>query len=185
MKTLTEEQIKKLNEPLPAEALHQHPSRSYLTAIKAIYVTERLNDVFGVGTWSIKTDYVGREGKMVVCKVTLEIKDYGIYYESFGGNDNEDLGDAYKGASTDAITKIASYMGIGAEVFKGKANLDQQQTKPTENKGVSVDEIKNASSVDELKKIYERVQQLKSDKAKNYLTSELSKKKEQLLTYNG
>ena len=26
-------------------------------------------------------------------------------YESFGGNDNQDLGDAYKGATTDAITK--------------------------------------------------------------------------------
>lgn len=54
---------------------------------------------------------------MVVVKVTLEIPEYGVYYESFGGNDNGgegsknfDLGDAYKGATTDAITKIASFM---------------------------------------------------------------------------
>jgi hypothetical protein len=59
--------------------------------------------------------------------VTLEIPEYGICYESYGGNDNGgvksknyDLGDAYKGATTDAITKIGSYLEIGIDVFKGQ-----------------------------------------------------------------
>jgi hypothetical protein len=64
---------------------------------------------------------------MVIVKVTFEIPSYWIYYECFGWNDNGwdtnknfDLWDAYKWATTDAITKICSYMWIGMDVFKGK-----------------------------------------------------------------
>jgi len=42
-----------------------------------------------------------------------------ITRQTFGGNDNKDLGDAFKGACTDALTKAASQIGIGAEVYKG------------------------------------------------------------------
>ena len=38
---------------------------------------------------------------------------------------NFDLGDAYKGATTDAITKIGSYLEIGIDVFKGNGNSSQ------------------------------------------------------------
>jgi len=43
-----------------------------------------------------------------------------IKLEAYGGNDNPDRGDAYKGAMTDAITKIGSFLGIGADVWKDK-----------------------------------------------------------------
>lgn len=117
---LTEEQRQLLDLPLPAEAVGKHPTKSFLSTIKIPYVTERLNDVFGVGRWTIKTDLVERVEKMVVVKVIFNVPDYGITYECFGGNDNADLGDAYKGATTDAMTKIGSWLGIGADVFKGK-----------------------------------------------------------------
>ena len=127
MKTM--EQLKKeLSNPLPAMAISQHPTKTYLSSIKAIYVTERLNDVFGIGKWQTRVEEVVRGDKgMVVVKVTLTIPDYDIYYESYGGNDNGgensknfDLGDAYKGATTDALTKIGSFLEIGIDVFKGK-----------------------------------------------------------------
>lgn len=125
MKQLTPEQVALLKKPLPAEAISQHPSKKFLSTIKAIYVTERLNDVFGIGSWTTKVEFVnestGKNGVMVVIKTTLEVPEYGIYYEQYGGNDNDDRGDAYKGAVTDAITKIGSYLGIGIEVFKGHA----------------------------------------------------------------
>lgn len=135
-KTLTTEQLNLLKSPLTPEAITQHPTKTYLSSIKAIYVTERLNDVFGVGVWQIKTNHITTAEKgMVVVKVELSIPDYGIYYESFGGNDNGgensknfDLGDAYKGATTDAITKIGSYLGIGIDVFKGKCNSSTTST---------------------------------------------------------
>jgi len=43
-----------------------------------------------------------------------------IKLEAYGGNDNVDRGDAYKGAMTDALTKIGSFLGIGADVWKDK-----------------------------------------------------------------
>lgn len=126
------EQIKAiLDRPLPPEAVSPHPSKKFLSSIKSIYVTERLNEAFGVGQWQVSTEFIERQEKMVVVKTTLDIPEYGIHYESFGGNDNADLGDAYKGASTDAITKICSWMGIGADVFKGKQTGKGAAQSPT------------------------------------------------------
>lgn len=121
-KKLTAEQVAMLNEPLPAKALKQHPTKAFLTTINSIYVTERLNKVFGVGAWRVKPELQEADGKMVVVKTTLTIPEYGIEYECYGGNDNADRGDAYKGAVTDAITKIGSWLGIGAEVWKNEAS---------------------------------------------------------------
>jgi hypothetical protein len=126
-KKLTAEQVAMLNEPLPAKALKQHPTKAFLTTINSIYVTERLNKVFGVGSWTVKPEVIEADAKMVVVKTTLTIPEYGIYYECYGGNDNADRGDAYKGAVTDAITKIGSWLGIGAEVWKNEAG---KQTAP-------------------------------------------------------
>ena len=120
LQTLNSEQLRQLSLPLPAEAVTPHPTKKFLSSIKSIYVTERLNEVFGVGRWRIETDVVEKQERMVVVKLKFTIPDYGIYYECYGGNDNPDLGDAYKGATTDAITKVASWLGIGADVFKGK-----------------------------------------------------------------
>jgi len=52
-------------------------------------------------------------------RATLSIPRYAIAIEQFGGNDNPDRGDAYKGACTDALSKCASYLGIGMDVYKG------------------------------------------------------------------
>jgi len=139
MKTLTQEQIDLLNKPLPDEALKQHPTKSFLTTINAIYVTERLNQVFGVGAWQTHVEEVTTipSGKnvMVVTKTCFEVEEYGIHLEAYGGNDNADLGDAYKGSMTDALTKIGSYLGIGAHVWKNQGTpngkpLPQQPAKP-------------------------------------------------------
>ena len=141
IKTIDDDMVGKLKAPLPAEAVTQHPTKTYLSSIKAIYVLERLNEVFWTGTWTIKTDQIWQEKEwMVVVKVIFEIPAYWVYYECFGWNDNWweknknfDLWDAYKWATTDAITKICSYIGIWMDVFKGKqkwtwkANTD---TKP-------------------------------------------------------
>ena len=122
-------ELKKLYDPLPSVAITTHPTKTYLSSIKAIYVTERFNEVFGIGKWSTKVEkeYLNHETGMVVVKVVFQVKSLDIYYESYGGNDNGgtnnknfDLGDAYKGATTDAITKIGSYLGVAIDVFKGK-----------------------------------------------------------------
>lgn len=119
-RTITPEQKEALDRRLPDEAVSQHPTKKFLSSIKSIYVTERLNEVFGVGSWRVETEIVERSERMVVVKLRFSIPEYGVYYECFGGNDNADLGDACKGATTDALTKVCSWLGIGAEVFKGR-----------------------------------------------------------------
>lgn len=129
-KRVTPEMTAMLREPLPAAAISQHPTKTYLSSIKAIFVTERLNKVFGVGTWKLKSDFVREDEGMIVVYTTLTIPEYGIELSSFGGNDNGgensknfDLGDAYKGATTDALTKICSWLEIGIDVFKGNKGV--------------------------------------------------------------
>jgi len=108
----------KLKEPLPREAVSPNPQKPGLSGIKVIYVVERLNDVFGLNGWHIDNEVV-ETGRMVVVRARLTIPKYSIAIEQFGGNDNPDRGDAYKGACTDALSKCASYLGIGMDVYKG------------------------------------------------------------------
>lgn len=152
--TLTQAQIDLLNRPLPAEAVTPHPTKKFLSSIKSIYVTERLNDVFGVGRWRIKSEVVENHDKMVVVKAIFTVPSYGIEYECYGGNDNADRGDAYKGATTDALTKIGSWLGIGADVFKGlhdktaKPTTTAQQPKP--RKAITAIELDNEKTCNAL-----------------------------------
>ena len=46
MEKLTPAQLELIKKPLPPEAVKPHPTKTYLSSIKAIYVTERLNEVF-------------------------------------------------------------------------------------------------------------------------------------------
>lgn len=182
-KKLSAEQVAQLKVPLPAKALKPHPSKSFLTTINSIYVTERLNDVFGIGSWQTRSEIVENSQKMIVVKTTLIIPEYGISYECYGGNDNADRGDAYKGAVTDALTKIGSWLGIGAEVWKNEAQKPQpkaqgqrqsQVAQPTTppppsapscnspaieddmNLVIALDEIARATTIDQLKEVWLR-----------------------------
>lgn len=129
MEKLTKEQIELLRSPLPPEAVQKHPTKTYLSTIKAPYVIERFNDVFGEYGWKIADEKITEkvvktkdgEAIMVVLKVYFKAEEYGIERWSYGGNDNPDLGDAYKGAVTDALTKIGMTIGVGMDVYKGLA----------------------------------------------------------------
>jgi hypothetical protein len=133
----TNEQLKsELYAPLPSEAIKPHPTKTFLSTIKPIYVTDRLNEVFGIGKWQLRTENIlVNDNGTVVNKVIFSVPDHDIYYECFGGNDNGgqtskgfDLGDAFKGATTDGLTKICSYLGIGIDVFRGKQSSKSYNT---------------------------------------------------------
>jgi hypothetical protein len=144
--SVPEEVVKALYKPLPPEAVTQHPTKSFLSTIKVIYVVERLNEVFGLGQWFVTNEIVekatqrsiNKKGEvyekpepMVIVKSVLTVPKYGIRVEAFGGNDNPDLGDAYKGACTDALSKMGSYLGVGIDVYKGKgAVVADESEKP-------------------------------------------------------
>ena len=124
---LNDEQKTQLKEPLPVWAVKQHPTKTYLSVIDPMAVIDRLNEVFGLGEWHYKTENILFQEKFAVVKGTLTVDAHNIHLEQFGGNDNKDIGDAYKGASTDALTKIASYLGIGASIYKGQGNVAQKE----------------------------------------------------------
>jgi hypothetical protein len=129
-KKVTQEMRDRLRVPLPKEAIKPHPTKTFLSSIKTIFAVERLNDVFGVGSWQQKSKIISvSDNGMVVVYSQLFIPEYGIELESFGGNDNGgeksknfDLGDAYKGACTDALSKMCSYLEIAIDVYKGNPN---------------------------------------------------------------
>jgi len=132
-KTLEE----KLKADFPDEAYSSDTSRGFeLTSIKAAYVIERLNEVFGLCGfgWKYKiskfketTDDAGKIIEVGV-KVMLWYKtpemDPGEWSEPIthvGGKRlvKNHITDARKSAITDALTKIASMLGIGHTAFKG------------------------------------------------------------------
>ena len=166
MEKLSQIQKDLIAKPLPPEAVTQHPTKTYLSSIKAIYVTERLNEVFWFWGWTIKVKKEEHWEKwMVVVHVTFEVPEYWFYYECFWWNDNGgetsknfDLWDAYKWATTDAITKIASWIGIWAEVFKGKqkwGNKTAPKEEPTSETTWEKHTCRNCWEVNENANVFE------------------------------
>ena len=115
---LPPEVAERLKQPLPPEAILPHPRIQGLSSVKAIYIVERLNQVFNLNGWEDEYDVV-ETVPMVVVRGCLRIPKYGIVRQQYGGNDNPDRGDAYKGACTDALSKCASQLGIAIDVYKG------------------------------------------------------------------
>jgi len=159
---LTQDQIQALKAPFPDEALSPDTSRGFeLTSIKAAYVMERLNEVFGLcGTgWrfahspfeevpvpSGSAEVVTEVALQYRCAAagepggappvtwntqtgnwTLRTQDLCLEWSepifACGGRSigrgGAALTDARKSAVTDGLTKAASMLGVGHEVFKG------------------------------------------------------------------
>lgn len=100
-------------------------------------IIDRLNEVFDIGGWNTqveklssydwiqKTQKGERKVYTATSKVIFSVPKYDIELAQFGGSTNDDEGDALKGSATDALTKIASYLGIGASIYKGMGNTPQ------------------------------------------------------------
>jgi hypothetical protein len=132
---MTQEQKDLLQAPLPQWAVKDHPTKRGMSAIHPMAIVDRLNEVFGIGGWqtiveklsSYEWQQVTKNGDRKVytatSRVVFIVQSENIHLEQFGGSTNDDEGDALKGSATDALTKIASYLGIGASIYKGKGNV--------------------------------------------------------------
>lgn len=137
---ITPEMREKLREPFPAEAIKQHPTKTFLSTIKAIFVVERLNDVFGVGRWDFSTAVVKETADYILVSGTLVILDYDVRVPSqYGGHKttgtNTEIADGYKSAVTDALSKCSSYLEIGIDIFKGLADKPKGTTTQKQSTG--------------------------------------------------
>lgn len=141
-----DEVYKKLKADFPKEAYSVDNTRGFpLTSIKAQYVIERLNDVLGLDGWSIDGEFEKDEnGVAFIGSLNVKIGDkevtrsgvgYGAYQKDKDGNlKKSSIGDAFKSAMTDMISKTASHIGVGNEVFKGNvdpAKLDLTTVTPS------------------------------------------------------
>ena len=129
IKKLSAETLKSLREPFPDEAITQHPTKTFLSTIKAMYITERLNAVFGICGWDITHEIVSDDPNYVVVRGRIHLRDYGLATpDQYGGHQksgtNTEPADGYKSAVTDCQSKCASYLEIGIDVFKGLIKSD-------------------------------------------------------------
>jgi len=128
VKTMSEKNLyAELTADFPAEAFSVDSSRGFnLTSIKAQYIVDRLNQVFGFMNWSHTGEYLEKDGG-VIYMGTLNVTVAGKTNRQFAPGysaDKKNVGDAYKSAKTDSLSKAASMYGIGDSVFKGKVDAN-------------------------------------------------------------
>jgi hypothetical protein len=161
------ELYEKLREPIPDDALTKDISRGTsfpLTSIKAQYIKKRLNEVLGMANWRLDGDYSEREGGDVEFQGRLIIF-YGDYLDNpseeelkhsthtvhaYGYSKLKKLyGDTKKSARTDALSKAASEIGIGEEVFMGERPAHELPSSTTKQSSSFQDKKANNKSVDD------------------------------------
>lgn len=132
---IQKEMYDKLSAPFPSEAMTEDTSRGFaLTSIKAQYIIERLNSVFGVDGWEAKPQVLFND-KETGCgvHVSLVARYPGLApiarHVISGCKPKKDPGDLLKSAMTDAICKAASHLGVGNEVYKGKVKVGKSAIK--------------------------------------------------------
>lgn len=146
-KPITPEMEAKLREPFPANVISKNDGKPYLSSIKAMAVIDRLNNVLGVGRWNTEFEIIEDTPDYVTVLGTIVSLDYDIVVpRQFGGHKKTGKGtepaDGYKSAVTDMITKCASFLRVGIDVFMGiqthknggKLPVQQPQPNPTPEK---------------------------------------------------
>lgn len=147
--------LKKIYEGLkadfPKEAYSKDSSRGFdLTSLKAQYIIERLNDVVGITGWKLSGEFQPTDKGVLYMGTLSLVNDSGELVhsvEAIGYADNKkNTGDTYKSARTDALSKAASYYGLGNEMFKGNISVGgaskvpskpSKPTKPSTSKPTS------------------------------------------------
>lgn len=142
-----DEIYKKLTAPFPDKAYSADITRAdkVLTSLKAQYVVERLNEVFGLGNWKLDGEWKEvDDGVMFFGELTAQYKDGENlvtiatgHVPGFGGVDHANSGDAYKSARTDCLSKSASLLGVGNEMYKGniEPRLSDAQKQALDRRG--------------------------------------------------
>jgi len=97
---------------------------SGMTGYKPQHVVEAMNAVFGLGGWGfeeLSNVLTGPEQNLAVAQVKVWITGVETNPTAWGQSrvTRGDLGDAHKGAQTDAIKKGLSYFGIGSRAYLG------------------------------------------------------------------
>ena len=138
--TVNQSLFERLNAPFPY-AEYRYDSFGDRCYISGQTVTERLNEVIGVGYWKYEglheTEKILQDsnGKNPRVKIFVRFSFYNVDVKewiSFVDVGSEQIkpgmheGDATKSAITDGMKKCASRLGVGSDVYKGLVSWDKQ-----------------------------------------------------------
>lgn len=122
---LTEEEIRKLTEPFPDEIIELRPHDG-LIYIPHIFISKRLNSVFGPGKWALirRREWFAKEEQVVYGEYVLLIR--GCYVgESIGGhpyvenNPKVNYSDTLESTAAEALRRICGKrLGCGDQVWE-------------------------------------------------------------------
>lgn len=157
---ISKDQMLKIFQRTPNEHIYSRPAKGggQWTFVTGVYVKKILNYVFGF-LWDFEIKDKGREGDQVWVLGRLTIKnDQGvamIVKEQFGRADVKfkkgteiplDYGNDLKAASTDALKKCASELGIASDIY-GKNEF--KEIKVTKKEKTDEEKESNIKSVKE------------------------------------
>lgn len=141
------DKYKELTAEFPTESIKAVPGSAGLTSIRPQYIIERLNEVVGLGNWSHAATLPNSAGYQdtedgVLYFGTLLIRDGDKFsqqhsvgfcsrYMDRKKTMAKNIGDMYKAAKTDSLSKAASLYGIGNSVFKGLVAPPGKATTPS------------------------------------------------------
>ena len=157
---MNKEKSEALSRKLPDWAVNPNPMNSKMSVINPMAVIDRFNEVFGVGEWNFYTEFISmHDAKMgakdafhATSKSVVIVPSEGIHLEQFGGSTNMDRGDALKGSATDALTKIASYLGVGSTIYKNLGNVDAPKPPMTPDEACA--KLRESTTVEQLETVY-------------------------------
>lgn len=147
-KTSSKTQEDALKEPFPREALRELKKQgTSLTYVPVSEVIARLNNVLGTGKWSIMESVAELDSNhpdWVIAKVTIRASVDGVMTTRIGwggqqvkmkrdGSGPLDLGDEFKGATSDALKKAAQALGVGLDLARDEDMLVLEREMLTEH----------------------------------------------------
>lgn len=124
-----------LTKEFPKEQVRYRPGRGgkQISYVETYSIIERLNEAFQ-SRWSWEIQFSNITDKHIYCKgrLTVTIDGEIIIKESFGSKDSTtgSTGDDLKAASSDALKKAASLLGIGLYFYKDKMPGSHEKPDP-------------------------------------------------------
>lgn len=189
----------------PAEAIERTRGSSTgkgydTTGIKYIYVTQRLNEVVGIGGWTTQQNIAvtttktksGRDVYVATCDLHMFLLDFNADGRPFewaktfgvGGHQSFTEADARKGAFTNAVKKAAANFGVGYQAYAGTLDDDatpaivEPATTELSPEGQELlDKVQNAETMVMLKSLTSLISKL-PDQDKTILRSVYAKRAE-------
>lgn len=131
----------RLAAPFPEEAVQRAKTRAFKgydsTGFGYQFLVNRLNETVGIGHWrtlhAVELRMLDKEKGQQEATVTMKIQ-LGNYIEGewqilaevegYGGHVSKSLGDAKKGAFTNAFKKTVAMLGVGRQAYEGSIDDD-------------------------------------------------------------